>query len=204
MTFDPAIHHRRSIRLAGYDYAQEGAYFVTICTHGRACMFGDVTEDGMQLNAAGAIVESVWDGLPSHYPRVELDAFVIMPNHVHCVVLLTAMNDVGAGFKPARTGDGRGDIWAGDVRAGLKPAPTRHGLPEIIRAFKTFTARGINEIRNTAGRPVWHRNYYEHVIRNEKSLIRIRQYILDNQARWAVDRENPLTVAPEPKDVWRA
>jgi len=200
MTFDPAKHHRRSIRLVGYDYAQEGAYFATICTHGRVCLFGDVMEDGVRLNAAGRVVESVWDGLPRHYPYVELDACVIMPNHIHCIVVLT--ENVGAGFKPALT-PGRAARISAHPEPALTAHTVRHGLPEIIRAFKTFSARGINEIRNTAGMPVWHRNYYEHIIRNEKSLNRIRQYILDNPARWAVDRENPLAVAPEPEDIWQ-
>jgi REP element-mobilizing transposase RayT len=150
-----------------------------------------VIDGEMGLNEAGRVVQHVWDGLPTHYPGVELDAFVVMPNHVHGIVVL------GLG----------GTIHDGALRAGLKPAPTgpdgaslddggaavrrRHALPEIVRAFKTFTARRINEIRGTPGVVVWQRNYYEHIVRNEESLTRGRQYIADNPARWATDRENP-------------
>ncbi|HSV74411.1 MAG TPA: transposase, partial [Chthonomonadales bacterium] len=92
--------------------------------------------------------------------------------------------------------------------AGSEPAPTadtppkRYALPEIIRQFKTFAARRINDWRGTAGTPVWQRNYYEHIVRDEQSLNRIRQYISDNPPRWAYDRENPFASAHEPEDAW--
>jgi hypothetical protein len=127
-----------------------------------------------------------------------------MPNHIHGAIGLVdddgvGANDVGAGLKPAR------GVVAGpnSVRAGLKPAPTRPGLPEIIRGFKTFSARRINELRETRGVPVWQRNYYEHVIRDEESLNRIREYILINPAQWAFDPENPEPTTAEPPDIWR-
>jgi len=186
-------HYRRSLRLKDYDYAQSGAYFVTIVTHYRACLFGEVLDGDMQLNDAGRVVQSVWSDLPAHYPRLKLDEFVVMPNHIHGVIMLS--DRITAGGDDVRT----------DVRAGFKPAPTnaQHGLSEIIRAFKTFSARHINESRHTSGAPVWQRNYFEHVIRDEESLNRIRQYILDNPARWQFDRENPAVISPEPEDVWR-
>ncbi len=172
----PGRHHRRSIRLHGYDYSQAGAYAVTACTHGQASLFGRIANGEMRLNAAGRLAESVWDGLPGHYPHVALDAFVVMPNHVHGIIILADADQpppVGAGFKPAPT------------------MRTRHGLPEIVRAFKTFSARHINECRRTPGLRVWQRNYFEHVIRNDDALNRIRQYIVDNPAKWSEDRENP-------------
>ena len=159
-------HRRRSLRLRGYDYSWAGAYFVTVCTYNRACLFGEIVNGEMRLNGVGQVARRVWDGLPRHYRHVELDAVVVMPNHVHGILTL-----VGAGFKPA-------------------PTP-RHGLPEIVRAFKTFSARRINGLRHTPGVPVWQRNYYEHIIRNETALNRVRQYIMDNPARWAEDPENP-------------
>ena len=196
--------HRRSIRLKGYDYANAGAYFVTIVTQGRACLFGEIVNGEMQLNQFGRIVKETWNELPHHYHGVACDAFMVMPNHSHGVIGLVdddgvGANDVGAGFKPAR------GVVAGpnSVRAGLKPAPTRPGLPEIIRGFKTFSARRINELRETRGVPVWQRNYYEHVIRDEESLNRIREYILNNPARWAFDPENPTATAAEPPGIWR-
>ena len=174
--YNPDKHHRRSIRLRGYDYSQSGAYYITTCTHNRRCLFGKIADGEMRLNDVGQLVQRVWDGLPEHYPHVELDAFVMMPNHVHGIVVLT-----GTGLKPTPTAATR---------------PMRQGLPEIIRAFKTFSARRINDFRHTPGTPVWQRNYYEHIIRNEDALNRIRQYIADNPDNWAEDRENPHRQPP--------
>ncbi|BCX13327.1 MAG: hypothetical protein KatS3mg067_2265 [Thermosynechococcus sp.] len=169
--------NRRSIRLKGYDYSQAGAYFITICTKDRACLFGEVVDGEMRLNDFGQVVHGVWNNLPNHYAGVEMDAFVVMPNHVHGIVVI-----VGAGLKPAPTTT---------AAPTTTTAPTQHGLPEIIRGFKTFSARRINELRSTPGVPVWQRNYYEHIIRNEESLHRIREYIANNPLKWQLDQENP-------------
>jgi REP element-mobilizing transposase RayT len=177
MKYNPGIHHRRSIRLQGFDYSQAGAYFVSICTQNRECLFGEIVDGKMVLNDAGRIVQAVWDDLPNHYLDVELDECVVMPNHVHGIVVI-----VGAGLKPAPT---------------TRPASTttgtikRYGLPEIVRAWKTFSARRINETRKTPGIKIWQRNYYEHIIRNENKLNRIREYIQNNPMKWEFDRENP-------------
>lgn len=184
MKFDPKIHHRRSIRLQGYDYSQSGAYYVTIVTHGRECLFGQVNNAEMRLNQFGQIVQRAWFDLPNHYPHVELGTFCIMPNHVHAVIVL---NDDGRG------GSILGDVGAGHVGAGLRPAPTetRHPLSEIVRAFKSFSARRINVLRKTQGIPVWQRNYYEHIIRNDDEHNRIHLYIESNPVNWMEDNENP-------------
>lgn len=168
-------HHRRSIRLRGYDYRRPGAYFVTIAAHRGARIFGSIVGEAMQLNEAGGIVQAAWDALPTHFPSVSTDAFVVMPDHLHGIVII--------GSPTRRTDVARRD---GDVRpgAGLKPAPT---LTEIIRALKTFSARRINAMRGVVGVPVWQRNYYEHIIRDTESLHRIRQYIIDNPRRWAAN-----------------
>ena len=136
----------------------------------------------MHLNEAGLFAQAAWEDLQRHYPHVALDAWTIMPNHVHGIVVLTER------------------VKAPPEESGLKPDPTnanavRHGLPEVVRAFKTFAARRINVFRGAVGAPFWQRNYYEHVIRNEESLNRIRQYILDNPARWHEDPENPAVRA---------
>lgn len=178
--YDPERHHRRSIRLRGYDYTWPGAYFVTICTHRRECLFGEVMDGEMVLSEYGAIVEQVWQDLPHHYTHVRLDAWVIMPNHVHGIIILTG-EPVGAGLRPSPT-----------------TAPTatkRHGLPEIVRALKSFSSRRINDLRSISGVPVWQRNHWEHVIRSEQTLRLIRQYILDNPARWHLDRYHPMPVS---------
>jgi len=183
---------RNTLRLHNYDYSAAGAYFATICSYNRECLFGEIRDSRMVLNDAGRILNDVWDDLPNHYDHVLLDAFIIMPNHVHGIVILrdpVADAIVGAGF-----------VRAGFVRAGLKPAPThntmktemkRHGLPEIVRGFKTFSSRRINEMRKTPGMKLWQRNYYEHVIRNDRSLAAIREYIVNNPRKWELDRENP-------------
>ncbi|MGZ8445040.1 MAG: transposase [Candidatus Binatia bacterium] len=188
MKHDADKQQRRSIRLPGYDYAQAGAYFVTIVTKDRMCLFGEIVDREMLPNQFGRIVQSTWNDLPEHYPCVECGSFVVMPNHVHGITMLAedsagGKSDVGAGLKPAR-----GVAGPNSVRAGLKPAPT---LPEIIRAFKTFSARRVNGMRNTPGVPLWQRNYYEHIIRSEDELMRIREYIANNPLQWEMDQENP-------------
>ena len=174
MNDKPDIPQRHSLRLKGYDYSQEGAYFVTICAHGKACLFGDVIGSEMKVNELGQKAQAVWDDLPVHYPHVATDAFVVMPNHVHGVIVIQAGGEgVGAGLKPART------------------ESARHGLSEIIRGFKTFSARRINEFRETSGATVWQRNYYEHIIRNDADYNRIAEYIVNNPQRWAEDSLHP-------------
>ncbi|XGV96356.1 MAG: transposase [Leptolyngbya sp. BL-A-14] len=189
MKYDPDKHHRRSIRLPGYDYSSSGAYFITICTHQRACLFGAVVDGEMQLNECGQIVRSYWLKLPNHHSHLHLDKFVIMPNHVHGILVLTD-NPVGAGFDVKATSHSNQSL--------AKPAPTnasahmkRHGIPEIIRGFTTFSARCINQHRKMIGVPVWPRNYYEHIVRNDESLRRLRQYIHNNPLSWQEDQLHP-------------
>lgn len=186
MKYDPQRHHRRSIRLRGFDYTQAGAYFVTVVAQQRARLFGDVVDGEMRSNDAGRVVAYTWHDLPNHVGGITLDAFVVMPNHVHGIIIITdnvyvGAGSVGAGSEPAPT---------------MEPAPTepthkkRHALPEIVRQFKTFSARRINQLRGTPGTVVWQRNYYEHIIRNQAALERIRAYIAHNPRRWDSDREN--------------
>jgi REP element-mobilizing transposase RayT len=195
------ILHRRSLRLKGYDYSQEGAYFVTICAHSKACLFGDVIGSEMKVNELGRKVQAVWDDLPVHYPHVATDAFEVMPNHVHGVIVIRAGGCEAAGYPPAHAvgfNPDHAERRAGlkpdhaERRAGLKPAPTvQHGLSEIIRGFKTFSARRINEFRETSGATVWQRNYYDHIIRNDADYNRIAEYIANNPQRWAEDSLHP-------------
>ncbi len=166
---------RRSLRLRGYDYTRPGAYFVTVSTHRRACLFGHVVDEAMHPNAFGTVVEAGWRALPERYPQAQPGAFVVMPNHVHGVLVL------------------------GDDTVADRSSPTgrrRHGLPEIVRAFKAFSSRRINELRHGCGMPVGQLGYYEHVIRNEASLREIEDYIRSNPLRWSLDRENPKNPWP--------
>jgi len=183
--------NRRSIRLLGYDYSQAGAYFITVCTQGRACLFGDVADGEMQLNDAARMVEQCWHDIPIHFPHVELDEFVIMPNHVHGILMVT--HDVGAkNVSPLQTPS--------------KPRGTSKTIGSVVRGFKIGVTKWFRE--NTDVQTVWQRNYYEHIIRNDESLNRIREYIVNNPLQWALDRENPNVGArravPLPKDEpWR-
>lgn len=188
MKYDSQKHHRRSIRLKGYDYTQAGAYFINICTWQRECLFGDIVDNEMQLSRYGETVRFNWHYLPKRYPHVILDAFVIMPNHVHGIIFLTEnannMHGVGTGLEIIL--DRKRNFYA-------QPAPTkstikRHGLSEVIRGFKTFSARRINQLRYMTDVPVWQRNYYERIIRNEESLQKIRQYIINNPSSWQQDK----------------
>ena len=164
---------RNSMRLADYDYALPGVYFVTICTHRRICLFGNVRDGAMHPNALGETVEACWRALPTHYSHVVLDMFVAMPNHMH------------------------GILWLRETSQ--RTTGKRHGLPELIRGLKTFSARRLNGLRHTPGQPLWQRGYYEHIIRNEKSLIGIRDYIETNPLRWEFDEENPANIHPLPR-----
>ena len=165
MAYDPRKHHRRSVRLKGYDYSRPGAYFVTLCTHDRESLFGEICNGLTHLNRMGLIVQRTWFDLPHHYPHIVLDAMVIMPNHLHGVIVLTE---------------------------GDEAAKPRQGLPEIVRAFKSYSARRINALRRTPGLPVWQRSYYEHIVRDQEDWERIREYIFNNPQEWDRDLENAM------------
>lgn len=172
MKFDPNRRNRRSIRLAEYDYTQPGAYFITTCSWQRQCLFGDINHDQIQLSRYGEVVKFNWFNLTRVYPHVNLDAFVIMPNHLHGIIILTEQVITGGA-------------------AELNTSRKCHGLPEIVRGLKTFSARRINQLRNQRGVPVWQRGYYEKVIGNEQSLQNIREYIVNNPLGWEKDEMHP-------------
>ncbi len=187
MKFNPQKHHRQSIRLRGYNYAQPGAYFITLCTYQREYLFGKVVSGTMQLNEYGQVVAKFWPWLSHQYPYVDLDTWVIMPNHLHGIIVITN------GF---RRGDSRIAPTETTPTGTTSPhAPTdetkRKPLGRLIGAFKTVSTKQINAIRNTPGVPIWQRNYYEHIIQNEAALHNIRRYIIENPRRWAEDTENP-------------
>ncbi len=176
MKFDPKIYHRHSIRLKGYDYSQAGAYFVTIVAWQREMLFGEIVDGEMVLNDFGKIVSEKWQWLETQYEYVELGAWVIMPNHLHGILVI---HDNG--------------------RGGSRPAPTttKHKpLGGLIGAFKMVSTKQINLLHDTEGQVVWQRNYYERIIRNEPEMDRIFRYIEANPTRWADDDENPNRIHP--------
>ena len=191
--YDPSIHHRRSIRLSSYDYRTAGAYFVTLCTYERACILDDA--------GFGVTVEASWAAIPDHFQGAAVDEFIVMPNHLNGIVLIN--DGVGATALPrpeTRPYDRQPSAVPPEPPIGRgNPSPLRErprgpdpcSLGAIIGSFKAFTTRRIDEIRGTPGAPVWQRNYYERVIRNDRELDAVRQYIRDNPAKWAEDPNNP-------------
>lgn len=221
MTCDPEKHHRRSVRLKDYDYAQSGAYFVTVVTHGRKCLFGEIVNAETRLNDAGRTIERWWFELNNKFRTVETDEFVIMPNHFHGIVVIVGADlCVGPGSEGTHAGvplQGTYPVRSVSRRGAPMCAPVftpqnmthRAPLPAIVRWFKTMTTNEyLRGVKTSGWAPfqgqLWQRNYYEHVIRDEESLNRLRQYIHDNPARWEFDRENPAATAHEPEDAWRA
>ncbi len=171
MTDRAVVERRRSLRLKGYDYAQAGAYFVTICAQDWACLFGNVVDGCMCLNDAGHMLAALWNDIPARFADVETDIFTVMPNHVHGIIVLPDMANRALPRTPS---------VLSDVVAAFKSMTTVH----YIRGVKT---QAWPEFR----RRLWQRSYYEHVVRDEKDLDRIRRYIDENPARWAFDDENP-------------
>jgi len=185
MTYNPDIHHRRSIRLQHYDYARTGAYFVTICAWRRLCVFGTIEDNNMRSNALGDIVNICWQNISDHFPNVSVDAFVVMPNHIHGILVF---DDAPPRRGKACLAPTTNDIISRQLRFG---APLPGSLSSVVGSFKSAVSRLINKTRNSPGMPVWQRNYYEHVIRNEDDLNSIREYITYNPSRWADDEEHP-------------
>ncbi|MCI5160790.1 MAG: transposase [Candidatus Electrothrix sp. AX5] len=175
MKYNPDTHRRRSIRLRNYDYSQAGAYFVTICTQHRECLFGEITDGTMQLNAAGSIVADQWMKTGDIRKEIELDAWTVMPNHFHWIAVLI---------------DGKGTARRAPTTERFGK-PVSGSIPTIVRAFKSAVTKHINILRNTPGMKLWQRNYWEHIIRDENELYRIREYIQNNPTRWQEDALHP-------------
>ncbi|MFA4835623.1 MAG: transposase [Dehalococcoidia bacterium] len=197
---------RRSIRLKGYDYAQAGAYFITVCTQGRECLFGECANGKFNFNEAGRMVEAVWNELPIRFPDIETDTFVVMPNHIHGIIMIHSETRRGDPCDRPGMGHRRGEYkirpYDGPEKCGGNKNGTLSGsLGRIIQAFKSITTVSYVEGVSRHGWPpfpgrLWQRNYYEHVIRNDDDLNRIREYIQNNPARWSEDEENPERVNP--------
>ncbi len=215
MPFNPEEHHRRSIRLKDYEYSQPGSYFITICTHNHINLFGKIVSlraglepartswssnnnpelalqefSKMNLNIFGEEVLSTWKDLVNHIIGIKLGEFVIMPNHFHGIIHIIDPENEWHDFIPSQFI--YHDVGIDTVRAGSEPAPNNQvkqtPLSEVIRQFKTFSTRKINRVRKSPGHPVWKRDYYEHIIRDQKSYDQIVEYIQNNPIMWNLDK----------------
>lgn len=207
MTFDRGKHHRRSIRLSNYDYSQSGTYFVTVCSQNRDCLFGEIVAAAMLMNPAGQMLEKWWSELPHKFQSIQIDEHAVMPNHFHGIIIVTNQTSRADPVRSLVTGHPRWDVPTPDmvIRRG-DPAwsPTaRPTLGDAIHWFKTMTTNEYIRKTMECGWPpfadrLWQRNYYEHVVRDEQDLERIRAYIRNNAFRWQDDEDNPARVLRSP------
>jgi len=227
MKYDAKIHHRRSIRLHGYDYALPGAYFVTLCAFHKQCIFGRVVEDRMYENDCGKLAREQWLESAQIRQAFALDAFIVMPNHLHGILWILGPKRerllMGSGFAQpivgadgARPPDAQTPVGASRARPlaerrsalqtprnrrGPIPPMRSHSLASWAAGFKSALTSRIRELWNRPRAAVWQEDYFEHVIRDEDELFRIREYILSNPARWKLDRENP-EAEPGSEEEW--
>jgi REP element-mobilizing transposase RayT len=175
------------MRLADFDYAEHGAYFVTMCTQNRLPLFGAISGDGMLANAAGNMIERWWTELPRKFARVESDEFVVMPNHVHGLLFI---NGADVGFNEPKFKTGEGGHTGPPLQVSDAP------LPRVMQWFKTMTTNAyFAGVRDDGWTPItgklWQRGYYDHIVRRDEALNDIRQYIIDNPRKWSEDEHNP-------------
>ena len=183
--YDPNIHHRRSIRLKGYDYSRAGLYFITICCQDRICRFGDVVDCEMVLNDAGRIAYNEWIKTTEIRNNVELGEFIVMPNHIHGIIRLLVRDELHSpDNKTPNMNNNKNNF---PLRS---PSQT---IGAIIRGYKSSVTKQINNLANNGmgvfntPQQLWQRNYWERIIRNQKAYHRITEYILNNPGKWHSD-----------------
>ena len=197
--FDPKKHHRRSIRLKNYDYSSAGAYYVTIVTWHRDILFGEIVNGEMKLNQAGKMVQTELLELEKRLAYIQLGAFIIMPNHIHVIIfILTSVGATRLGLTktnfstaPLQTNTIESSEGSPILR-GPKPA----SLGVLIGQFKSRATKKLWKIPSLKNTPIWQRNYYEHIIRDEKDLQNKADYIEANPMLWDEDDENPFNIKP--------
>jgi len=185
MTDDSRIHHRRSIRVKRYDYSSAGAYFVTICAADRRCLFGGIKQAEVHLSPIGQIVTECWSNIPQHFPNAELDVFVLMPNHLHGIIIIP----------------GRGAAYRAPTSAQFGK-PVSSSLPTILGSFKAAVTKLARESTSQPDLIVWQRNYFEHIVGNDRALDKIRDDIEANPWNWATDHENPSQTGEDNFRTW--
>ena len=171
------IQKRRSLRIKHFDYSTPGAYFVTICTYKKRCLLSKVVENNIIQTEIGNIVEFQWKRTADIRKEISLDAYIIMPNHLHGIIFISKE---GTARRAPTEEFGK---------------PVSGSIPTIVRSFKSAATKAVNSIRNSSGEPFWQRNYYEHVIRNEHEFNQKRDYIISNPSRWNEDNENQKGVS---------
>jgi REP element-mobilizing transposase RayT len=165
------LNQRKPNRLRNYDYSQGGYYFVTICTQSRIEFFGEIQNGAMVLNENGKIAEKVWIGIPEHFGNVELDEFVVMPNHIHGIIVV------------------KKDI-VGNRHACSLQKRQYQTIPVVVGSYKSAVTRNIRKIKSSGSGFVWQKSFYDHIIRDGSSLNRIREYVINNSIQWDTDVEN--------------
>jgi putative transposase len=185
MRYNPERHHRRSIRLRGYDYSKGGVYVVTILTANREHLFGEIVDAEMQYSDYGMIAAREWEKSAVIRAEIDLDAWIIMPNHVHGIVVLTEdeqsirVREQVYEMEPAAIEDAQG-----------RRGTMNKSLSSFVQGYKAAVTTRINTLRQVRGEPVWQRNYYERIVRDADEYNRFRKYIINNPAYWERDKEN--------------
>lgn len=205
MAYNPNIHHRKSIRLLGYDYAQSGLYFITLVVYKRVCLFGEIVgannyspvliegnDSSPVLNGAnnyspilseiGKIANACWLEIPKHYPNTVLHEYVIMPNHIHGIIEIIGANN----HSTVDGANNNSPVLNGENNHSPEWKSPSKTIGSIVRGFKIGVTKWVRE--NTDIETLWQRNYYEHIIRNQQSYDTISNYILNNPKKWAEDK----------------
>lgn len=205
MAYNSNKHHRKSIRLKGYDYSQAGFYFITICVHDRLCFFGEIVDGEMILNDAGRIANQCWLDIPKHFPNVVLRENIVMPNHIHGIIELVgannyspvinfteidspeSVNDLDNGVKNIPNDNGAKNISNDNGAKNISPlrSPSKT-IGSIVRGYKIGVTKWFRSNGNMEN--IWQRNYWEHIIRDEPSYYRISEYIINNPGNWNNDK----------------
>jgi len=187
MSYNPALHHRRSIRLKGFDYSSSGAYFVTLCVKNRTRMFGNIVGGKMILNAAGIAAQLCWQEIPLHYPFASLDMFIIMPDHIHGIIFFNKFDTMPDDksymiSRPDCIKESNKYLSKASVPVSKLPKGTSKTIGSVVRGYKIGVTKWFRE--HTLVESVWQRDYYEHIIINYDDLNRIRKYIRNNPQKW--------------------
>ncbi|MCX6135269.1 MAG: hypothetical protein NTU47_15805 [Ignavibacteriales bacterium] len=181
MYYSPMRNHRRSIRLRGFDYTQAGGYYVTLCVKDRKPLLGEISQGGIRLSTIGEIVKGCWEEIPGHFPHATLDQFVIMPDHMHGIIVLVDQ----VGTRPAVSRQKN----VLPRRCEQFSRPVSGSLSTIIRSFKSASSKRIHS--EGCSTFAWQSRFYEHIIRDGQDLGRIRMYIMNNVSKWFEENENP-------------